>query len=74
MENKERILLDATLNSVISQHAFGAELHNGHQLVAFFGRVDKGSIQLNIGGEVKVEMSPYDMSKGRILVNQGQEK
>jgi len=74
MEKKERILLDATLKSVISQHAFGAELRNGHRLVAFLGRQDKGNVQLNIGGKVKVEMSPYDMSKGRILINQGQEK
>lgn len=72
MEKKERILLDAQLKSVIDQHAFDAELRNGHRIVAFFVRQDMGAVKLAVGDRIQVEMSPYDMSKGQIVVNRGQ--
>ena len=72
MDKKETILLDARLISVIDNHAFDAELCNGHRFVAFVGRGDLGK-QLPVAGvQVKVEMSPYDMSKGRLVLNQEQ--
>ena len=70
MDKKETILLDARLVSVIDNNAFGAELRNGHRLVAFFGRGDACRAVPEIGEEMKVEMSPYDMSKGRLVINQ----
>ncbi len=70
MDKKETILLDARLVSVIDNNAFGAELRNGHRFVAFFGRVDARRATPEIGEEMKVEMSPYDMSKGRLVTNQ----
>ena len=72
MEKKETILLDACLISVIDNNAFGAELRNGHRFVAFFRRGDAGQITPNIGEQVMIEMSPYDMSKGRLVLNQEQ--
>lgn len=69
---KETILLDACLKSVIDNNAFGAELRNGHRFVAFFGRGDTGRTAPEIGEQVMIEMSPYDMSKGRLVLNQGQ--
>ncbi len=70
MDRKETILLDARLVSVIDNNAFGAELRNGHRFVAFLGRSKKGFAVPEIGDETKVEMSPYDMSKGRLVINQ----
>ena len=70
MEKKETILLDARVVSVIDNNAFGAELCNGHRLTAFFGRGDRAHATPGIGDEIKVEMSPYDMSKGRLVTNQ----
>jgi len=70
MDKKETILLDARLVSVIDNNAFGAELRNGHRFIAFFGRGDAGRAVPEIGDETTVEMSPYDMSKGRLLINQ----
>lgn len=72
MDKKETILLDARLISVIDNNAFGAELRNGHRFVAFFRRRNTGEIALDIGARVTVEMSPYDMSKGRLVINQEQ--
>ena len=72
MEKKETILLDARLKSVIDNNAFDAELRNGHRFVAFLGRVDRGGVVPQVGEQVTVEMSPYDMSKGRLVLDQEQ--
>ena len=68
MDKKETILLDARLISVIDNHAFDAELRNGHRFTAFLGREDMGRSLPQVGAHVKVEMSPYDMGKGRLLL------
>ncbi len=72
MEKKETILLDARLISVIDNNAFDAELRNGHRFTAFLGRHDQGGEMPQTGAFVKVEMSPYDMSKGRLVLDQEQ--
>ncbi len=72
MQKKETILLDARLKSVIDNNAFDAELRNGHRFVAFLGRHDKGGSIPQVGAQVTVEMSPYDMSKGRLVLDQEQ--
>ncbi len=72
MEKKETILLDACLLSVIDKHAFDAELSNGHRFVAFLGRSEFSCQPPQVGAHVTVEMSPYDMSKGRLVINQEQ--
>jgi len=72
---KETIVLDARIFSVIDNNAFGAELRNGHRFAAFFASGDKRFSGLFPGALVEVEMSPYDMSKGRLatLKEQGDE-
>ena len=72
MEKKETILLDARLKSVIDNNAFDAELRNGHRFVAFLKRGDRGGEMPQVGEQVTVEMSPYDMSKGRLVPDQEQ--
>jgi translation initiation factor IF-1 len=69
---KETILLDARLITVIDNNAFGAVLLNGHRFVAFFRRGETPLAALKIGDDVRVEMSPFDMSKGRLVINQEQ--
>ncbi len=72
MEKKETILLDAHLISVIDNNAFDAELRNGHRFTAFIGRNDIGRELPQVGAQVTIEMSPYDMSKGRLVLDQEQ--
>jgi translation initiation factor IF-1 len=72
MEKKETILLDACLKSVIDNNAFDAELRNGHRFVAFLRRGDRDGFMPQVGEQVTVEMSPYDMSKGRLVLDQEQ--
>ena len=72
MDKKETNLLDACLLSVIDKHAFDAELSNGHRFVAFFRRKDFGCKHPEEGETVTVEMSPFDMSQGRLVIDQEQ--
>jgi translation initiation factor IF-1 len=70
MHEKEIIRLDARVLGVIGTSAFRAELANGHRIVAFAVGPDKEeTARLGPGDVVKVEMSPYDMSRGRIDLN-----
>ena len=70
MNKKEINLLDACLLSVIDKHAFDAELSNGHRFVAFLERKDFGCQHPLAGSTVPVEMSPFDMSQGRLVIDQ----
>ncbi|WP_372796198.1 translation initiation factor IF-1 [Pontiella sp.] len=72
MDKKETILLEACVVSVIDKHAFDAELSNGHRLVAFLGRDDFDKEHPQVGATVTVEMSPFDMSKGRLVIDEEQ--
>jgi translation initiation factor IF-1 len=68
MREKEIIRLDARVRDVIADAVFRAELRNGHQIVAYGPRDMKDRIgMLQPGDSVTVEMSPFDMSRGRIV-------
>lgn len=65
---KEIIRLDARLVDMVPPAAFIGELGNGHRIVAYIRRVDRQALQgLQTGDCVTVELSPFDMSKGRIV-------
>ena len=67
---KEIIVLDAKVLDVIGNAAFRAELANGHRLVAFLrGAARAEAARIAPGDTVKVELSPFDMSKGCIRLN-----
>lgn len=68
MRESETILLDAQLEAVIEPHAFRAVLGNGHRFTAFVAARDREKKSLETGGLVKVEMSPYNMNAGRIVL------
>ncbi len=68
MNEREIILLDARLESVIEPHAFRAVLGNGHEFTAYIAMRDREKIFLETGERVKVEMSPYNMNAGRIVL------
>jgi translation initiation factor IF-1 len=68
MNERETILLDALLEAVIDSHAFRAGLGNGHGFAAYIAVEDRGKMLPKEGDRVKVEMSPYNMSAGRIII------
>jgi translation initiation factor IF-1 len=68
MDECETILLDAQLEAVIDSHAFRAVLANGHRFTAYIATGDREKREPETGGVVKVEMSPYTMNTGRIII------
>jgi len=67
MAKQENIELDGTITQALSNAMFRVELENGHEVVAHIsGKMRKFYIKLLPGDKVKLEMSPYDLTKGRI--------
>jgi translation initiation factor IF-1 len=58
---------DGTIIEALSNAMFRIELENGHEIIAHIsGKMRMNYIKILPGDKVKVEMSPYDLSKGRI--------
>ena len=67
MAKQANIELDGTITQALSNAMFRVELENGHNIVAHIsGKMRKFYIKLLPGDKVKLEMSPYDLTKGRI--------
>ena len=65
--NKEVIELSGKIVETLPGTQFKVELENGHQIIAHVaGRMRKHYIRLVPGDTVKVELTPYDLTKGRI--------
>jgi len=68
MAKQSSIEQDGTIVEALSNAMFRVELQNGHQLVAHIsGKMRMNYIKILPGDRVKIEMSPYDLSKGRIV-------
>jgi translation initiation factor IF-1 len=69
---EEAIELDGVITSVLAGTMFRVKLRNGHEVLAHIsGKMRKRFIRLVIGDAVKIEMSPYDMDKARIVYRIG---
>jgi len=67
MAKQANIELDGTITQALSNAMFRVELENGHEVIAHIsGKMRKFYIKLLPGDKVKMEMSPYDLTKGRI--------
>jgi len=65
--NKEVIELTGKVVETLPGTKFRVELENGHQIIAHVaGKMRKNYIRLVPGDQVKVELTPYDLTKGRI--------
>ncbi|AGA76528.1 translation initiation factor IF-1 [Echinicola pacifica] len=68
MAKQASIEQDGTIIEALSNAMFKVELENGHQLIAHIsGKMRMNYIKILPGDKVKLEMSPYDLSKGRIV-------
>ena len=60
--------VSAVVVEVMANGTYGAELKKGHRLTAFVaGRADGRQAGLKAGDTVKLQLTPYDLSVGRIL-------
>lgn len=65
--DKQVIELDGTIKETLPNASFRVELDNGHVILAHIsGKMRMHYIKIAAGDKVKVEMSPYDIEKGRI--------
>jgi translation initiation factor IF-1 len=67
MAKQASIVQDGTIKEALSNAMFRVELENGHEIIAHIsGKMRMHYIKILPGDRVKCEMSPYDLSKGRI--------
>jgi len=67
MAKEELIAMHGVVNEVLPDSRFRVTLDNGHQLIAYAGgKMRKHHIRVLAGDNVSLELSPYDLSKGRI--------
>ncbi|NNC94267.1 MAG: translation initiation factor IF-1 [Chitinophagales bacterium] len=67
MAKQELIKQDGTITEALSNAMFRVQLENGHEIIAHIsGKMRMNYIKILPGDKVSVEMSPYDLNKGRI--------
>jgi len=67
MAKEDHIEMAGTVIDTLPNTMFRVELENGHIVTAHIsGRMRKNYIRILTGDKVKVELTPYDLSKGRI--------
>jgi len=63
----DAIEIEGTVNEVLPNATFRVQLENGHPVLAYLsGKMRQNYIRVLEGDRVKVELSPYDLSRGRI--------
>ena len=68
MAKKDVIEVEGSVIESLPNTIFLVELENGHQITAHIsGKLRMNYIRILPGDKVRVEMSPYDLSKGRIV-------
>ncbi len=67
MAKQQALKQDGVITEALSNAMFRVNLQNGHQIVATIsGKMRMYYIRILPGDKIQVEMSPYDLSKGRI--------
>ena len=65
--DKGLIEFEGEITNVLPNQTFKVKLENGHEIVAYTnGKLRQFKIRMILGDKVRVEISPYDLSKGRI--------
>ena len=68
MAKEEAIQMNGVVKETLPNTVFRVELENGHVITAHIsGKMRKNYIRILTGDKVLVEISPYDLSKGRII-------
>lgn len=71
MGKEEPIRVEAVVKEALPNAMFRVELSNGHQVLAHVsGKMRMHFIRILPGDKVTIEMSPYDLDRGRIIYRQ----
>ena len=66
-KSEEKIEVEGVVVEALPGTQFRVELDNGHEILAYLsGKMRKYYIRILLGDRVKVEISPYDLERGRI--------
>jgi translation initiation factor IF-1 len=66
--NKESIEIEGEIKELLPSGTFKVRLISGQEIFGYLaGKLRLNKIRLMVGDKVKVQMSPYDLSKGRII-------
>jgi translation initiation factor IF-1 len=67
MVKKDKLEVEGNVVELLPNTQFMVELDNGHKVLAYLsGRMRKYYIRILLGDRVRLEMTPYDLSRGRI--------
>ena len=68
MAKEEKVRMEGTVVKALPGTQFMVELENGHEILAYLaGKMRKYYIRVLLGDRVTVEMSTYDLTRGRIV-------
>jgi len=68
LAKQEAIKVDGTISEILPNTNFKVKLENGHEVLAHIsGKMRMNYIRILQGDKVTVELSPYDLTKGRII-------
>ena len=71
MAKEELMTMEGLIDEIYPDGRFGVMLDNEHRIIAYTaGKMRKFRIRSVVGDRVHVEMTPYDLSKGRIIVRE----
>ena len=71
MAKEELIEFTGIVKELLPNATFRIELENGHKIIGHTsGRMRKNHIRILVGDTVTVEMTPYDLTKGRVIHRQ----
>lgn len=71
-EEQKSVEIEGTISAVLAGTMFKVALPSGHEVLAHIsGKMRKRFIRLVVGDKVKMEMSPYDTTKARIVFRLG---
>lgn len=68
MAKEELLVMEGLIDEIFPDGRFGVKLDNDHRIIAYTaGKMRRFRIKSVVGDRVHVEMTPYDLSKGRIV-------
>lgn len=68
MAKEDLLTLDGQIDEILPDGRFGVMLENDHRIIAYTaGKMRKFRIRSVVGDRVRVEITPYDLTKGRIV-------
>ncbi len=67
-KDEDKIQVEGTVVEALPATQFKVRLENGHEVLAYLsGKMRKYYIRILLGDKVRVEVSPYDLTRGRIV-------